>query len=312
MENNCHADPQLRTTLAYTDLTAPTVRKALLANGWTEENLPTLRTISNILNAHRYRLRRVEKHKIQKRTEFTDPIFKNVHKVNAEADADPTILRISQDTKASMYLGDFSRGGRSRCIKPVQAQDHDMAHKDKLAVGGILDAGTREASLFFTESNKTSEFMIDGLDHYLMNMPKEKFDLIRTVVINGDNGPESSGSTGKYLEGIVGLADKYNLRFHLCYYPMYCSKYNLIEHYWGGLEQSWNGYILDCAETVLKRAGNFIWKSLTPNVKLFEKVYEKGIKLSRKRKAEVEARLIRDVNLPKWDIIINPLQLQTE
>ena len=91
LENECHADPQLRTTLAYTDITASAVRKALLANGWTEEILPTLRTISNILNSHRYRLRRVEKYKIQKRTDFTDPIFKNVHKVNAEADDDPTI-----------------------------------------------------------------------------------------------------------------------------------------------------------------------------------------------------------------------------
>ena len=61
------AEPRLRTTLSYTNVTASAVRDALLEKGWTEGELPTVRTISNILNRNEYRLRTVEKTKVQKK-----------------------------------------------------------------------------------------------------------------------------------------------------------------------------------------------------------------------------------------------------
>ena len=61
------AEPSLRTTFAYTDLTAKAVYGILLEKGWSEEELPTIRTISNILNRHEYRLRTVAKAKVQKK-----------------------------------------------------------------------------------------------------------------------------------------------------------------------------------------------------------------------------------------------------
>jgi hypothetical protein len=48
-------------------MTAKAVYNALLQKGWTEERLPTMRTISNILERHDYRLRTVEKTKVQKK-----------------------------------------------------------------------------------------------------------------------------------------------------------------------------------------------------------------------------------------------------
>jgi hypothetical protein len=67
MEPHSQTEPRLRTTLLYTDMTAQAVYEALLKKGWSEEELPTPRTISNILNRHRYRLRTVEKTKVQKK-----------------------------------------------------------------------------------------------------------------------------------------------------------------------------------------------------------------------------------------------------
>lgn len=67
MEPETHADPQLRTTLSYTNMSASAVRKALLVKGWTEEQLPCLRTISELLNRQGYRLRTVAKTKVQKK-----------------------------------------------------------------------------------------------------------------------------------------------------------------------------------------------------------------------------------------------------
>jgi hypothetical protein len=67
MTPQSHAEPSLRTTFSYTDLTAKAVYGFLLEKGWSEEELPTQRTISNILNRHEYRLRTVAKDKVQKK-----------------------------------------------------------------------------------------------------------------------------------------------------------------------------------------------------------------------------------------------------
>lgn len=67
MNPQTQAEPRLRTTLLYTNMTARAVYDALLERGWLPESLPTVRTISNILNRHDYRLRTVAKTKVQKK-----------------------------------------------------------------------------------------------------------------------------------------------------------------------------------------------------------------------------------------------------
>lgn len=66
MELQSESESSLRTTLLYTDITAKAVYDTLVENGWTAETLPTVRTISNILNRQDYRLRTVAKTKVQK------------------------------------------------------------------------------------------------------------------------------------------------------------------------------------------------------------------------------------------------------
>lgn len=67
MEPRCQSESHLRTTLLYTNMTAQAVYNALLQKGWSEETLPAVKTISNILERHDYRLRTVEKSKVQKK-----------------------------------------------------------------------------------------------------------------------------------------------------------------------------------------------------------------------------------------------------
>jgi hypothetical protein len=66
MDPESQADPHLRTTLSYTNMTAVAVREALLAKGWPDDVLPGQRTISNILNRSGYRLRTVVKTMVQR------------------------------------------------------------------------------------------------------------------------------------------------------------------------------------------------------------------------------------------------------
>ena len=67
MEPHSESDSSLRTTLLHSNITAKVVYDALVEKGWTAESLPTVRTISNILHRHGYRLRTVAKTKVQKK-----------------------------------------------------------------------------------------------------------------------------------------------------------------------------------------------------------------------------------------------------
>ena len=67
MEPHSESESSLRTTLPYTHLTAKTVHEALVQKGWPTQSLPSVRTISNLLNRQDYRLRTVAKTKVQKK-----------------------------------------------------------------------------------------------------------------------------------------------------------------------------------------------------------------------------------------------------
>lgn len=225
--------------------------------------------------------------------------------MNAQADADEQTLRISMDTKATVHVGEYSRGGRSRGLAPVKAWDHDMRPKEKLIPGGILEPVSGRTFLFFTGSNKTSDFMVDGL----LLWWREKgrlFPGVKQLVINMDNGPECSGHRSQFLLRMVEFADETGLSVRLVYYPPYHSKYNGIERYWAGLEKSWNGYLLDTVDNVLRRAANFLWKGFKATARLINSVYEKGVKVCGKEKNALEQRLKRSSALPWWDIMICP------
>ena len=67
VDPHSHADHQLRTDLAHRNVTAQSVRDSLVEIGWKEVDLPSTRTISNLLNRHGYRVRSVAKVKVQKK-----------------------------------------------------------------------------------------------------------------------------------------------------------------------------------------------------------------------------------------------------
>ena len=67
MEPHSESESSLRTTLLYTNMTAKTVYEALVQKGWSAQSLPSVRTISNLLNRQDYRLRTVAKTKVQKK-----------------------------------------------------------------------------------------------------------------------------------------------------------------------------------------------------------------------------------------------------
>ena len=114
VEPRTHADPELRTDRRYTDLAAREVRERLQSDkNYRPEDLPSERSLRDILNRMGYRLARVRKATPLKKTATTDAIFANVAAVRAESQPDPAALEISVDTKAKVAEGEYVRGGKN-------------------------------------------------------------------------------------------------------------------------------------------------------------------------------------------------------
>lgn len=211
---------------------------------------------------------------------------------------------MSIDCKATVAIGDFSRGGLTR--GDTQACDHDLGCQEKYIPWGLVDEDTGRLSIIFGSSYKTRDFMVDALHARWKALPAHEQATIEQLQSKMDNGPESSGVRTQFLHRMVQFADQMGNPIQLLYYPPYHSKYNAIERYWAGLEKSWNGYLLSTVEAVIRRAGNFFWKGMRTSANLMDGVYEKGVKICGKEKRALEDRLKRTAELGCWDITIHP------
>lgn len=209
------------------------------------------------------------------------------------------------DCKATVNLGEYSRGGKTR--GDDQAADHDMGCREKHTPFGLVDEDSGRLHLVFGSSAKTSDFIVDGLEAWWERLPQAERDGFSVLQIKSDNGPESSGRRTQFLKRMVGFADLIGKPVQLLYYPPYHSKYNPVERCWGILEKHWNGAKLVDVDAMLGWAGSMTWKGVRPVVELSRKVYQKGISLSKEAMRKVEARLERNPLLPKWDILIRPV-----
>ena len=115
VEPHTQADPELKSSRRYTNLSAKEVLEALKKEkGYSDDRLPKERTMRDILNRMGYRIKRIQKAKPLKKTEDTEAIFANVHAARQESGNDSEALEISIDTQAKVNEGDYSRGGKKQ------------------------------------------------------------------------------------------------------------------------------------------------------------------------------------------------------
>jgi hypothetical protein len=300
------ADPKFQSSFLYTRITAKAMRQALIdQEGWTDEELPHVNTIGEILNRLGYKLRRVQKTKPLKKIAQTDAIFENVRRENQVADDSPEVVRISMDAKAKVDVGDFSRDGESRAAETPRAWDHDTQAKTKLIPYGLLNVTTGLLTIIIGTSHQTSDFIVDCLAQW-WEANKAQHPNARRLVINLDNGPENSSVRSQFMNRLVKFSDDTGLEVQLVYYPPYHSKYNLIERCWGILENHWSGTLLNSVTTVVEWARTMTWKGVHPVVSLLEKTYNTGVRIAKTAFKAIESRLQRDKDLPKYGVLIPP------
>ena len=113
VEPHAYADPELKSSRRSSHLSAAEVLEALITKGYPKEELPSERTLRDILNRMNSRLKRIQKGKPLKKTQETDAIFANVKQVKKQVRNEPEALEISMDAKAKVALGEYVRGGKN-------------------------------------------------------------------------------------------------------------------------------------------------------------------------------------------------------
>ena len=229
-----------------------------------------------------------------------------MRKANKQADENPDEVRISIDAKAKMNIGNFSRGGRNRVL--TKAEDHDLGVKTKMTPFGFFLPQYDDFFLFFTESSVTSDFIVDRLEE-VWGEVKERYhpDLL---TINADNGIENSSQRTQFIKRLVQFTQKYKITVKLAYYPPYHSKYNPIERVWGVYENHIQGDMMDSVETTLKFAESMTYNGKNPSVKLVDKLYQTGVKVTEIAMEEYNKFVKRLPKLEKWFLTISPVLLE--
>jgi Rhodopirellula transposase DDE domain len=126
VDGQSQTDPTFKSTRLYVRLSVREIRGQLIKpKGYLGQELPCDETLRQTLNELGYHQRRVKKTRPQKKNPETNAIFEQLQMINQEADTNPDTLRISIDAKATVKLGSFDRGGKTRVC--TTASDHDFA-----------------------------------------------------------------------------------------------------------------------------------------------------------------------------------------
>ena len=214
-------------------------------------------------------------------------------------------MRISLDAKDKVRIGELSRGGSSRV--GTKGLDHDF-YNETITPFGLFLPDFNETYLYMNQTYTSSDFIVDCLEDFWKTY-KERFPKVTKLLLNFDNGGENSSRRTQFMKRIVGFVEKDNIEIELAYYPPYHSKYNPIERVWGILEKHWNGSLLDSVTKILGFAKSMTYNGVSPIVKLIDKVYTTGVKLTKLEMEEVEQKIVRLDGLEKWSINVPSLMM---
>jgi hypothetical protein len=206
---------------------------------------------------------------------------------------------------ATVLLGEVARGGLTRGAH--QACDHDLGLHEKYIPGGIGAEGRGQLSITFGSSYQTSDGIVDVLEAWWAALEEAEQGAMARLQMKMAHGPDSSGRRTPCLQRMVAFSEAIGKPIQRLYSPPYHSKYHPIERCWGILALHWHGTKLVDVETRVAWANTMTWKGMHPIVALSQKVYQKGVALSKRAMRAVEARLARHPELPQWDILIHPV-----
>ena len=307
-ENTENVDKSLRDDITYVDVTAGYVSKQLKNKyEYSEKDYPCENTIIRIMKQKLgYKITKVKKNKVLKKIPETDAIFENVNARKEEVkNSRDDVIAYSIDDKATKLIGNLSDNGSSWIEK--ESLDHDTMPKYRVKPFGMLNLKTNNTAVFCATSNSTADFKVDCIKEQLKNDLKMNSN-IKKVYLFLDNGPENNSRRTLWIWSLINLAIELNITIELVYYPPYHSKYNPIEHFWGVLQRSSNGLIINSLSKLVGSINGTKWHGINAKGILIDEEYHKGVNVDKDELKKLIEEHIHHENkgIEKWSLIITP------
>ena len=141
------------------------------------------------------------------------------------------VKRLRIDGKATVLIGEGSRGGLTRGDSP--ACEHDLGLKEKDIPCGIVDDESGQLHIPFGRSYKTSDVIGEALEAWWAALAATAQVAMTRLQITRENGPERSGRRTQCLPRMVAFCDAIGKPIQLLYSPPSHSQYHPIERCWG-------------------------------------------------------------------------------
>ena len=217
---------------------------------------------------------------------------------------------ISVDTKKKELIGNYKNNGTDYRPKgdPLKVKVYDFVDKvlGKVAPYGVYDVTANEGWVSVGVTHDTAEFAVQSVSCWLNRMGRKRYTALRELTITADCGGSNGARVKLWKVELQRLADKENLIIHVHHYPPGTSKWNKIEHrLFCHISQNWRGCPLKDHMTVVELIGATTTDTgLKVECALDERVYEKGIKVSKEQMAALN--ITGDEFHPEWNYTIRP------
>jgi hypothetical protein len=127
-EAHAQQDSTFQTTIAYTRLTAAQAIEQLYQQGFNKEQVPARAHNGSNLESNGLSLATGGQSQTSKKIPQTNAIFDNIQANDRQANSEH-VKRLSIDCKATVMIGEYARGGKTRGDR--QACDYDFGSKEK-------------------------------------------------------------------------------------------------------------------------------------------------------------------------------------
>ena len=218
--------------------------------------------------------------------------YLNTHVEGFQADGDPVI---SVDTKKKELVGNYKAAGREwePAGSPRAVKVHDFADKQlgKVAPYGVYDIAANTGWVNVGADADTGAFAVESIRRWWTTMGAISYPGSDKLLITADSGGSNGSRLRLWKTELAAFAAEAGLDITVCHLPPGTSKWNKIEHrLFSAISRNWHARPLESHEVVIETLkATTTSTGLTVNAILDTTTYERGIKITDKQIAALEA-----------------------
>jgi hypothetical protein len=218
--------------------------------------------------------------------------YLNTQAERFQADGDPVI---SVDTKKKELVGNYKAAGREwePAGSPRTVKVHDFADKQlgKVAPYGVYDIAANTGWVNVGTDADTGQFAVESIRRWWTTMGAISYPGSDKLLITADSGGSNGSRLRLWKTELAAFAAEAGLDITVCHLPPGTSKWNKIEHrLFSAISRNWRGRPLESHEVVIETLrATTTSTGLTVNAVLDTTTYDRGIKITDKQIAALEA-----------------------